>query len=176
MTLLPVTLLPMTLLLEKIGRIWRANPPELRWLSPRDAASCARLHALSFLHGWQASDFEHYAKDPACCALGAFVGTRTLVGALIARQSGPEAEILTVMVAPGWRGQKLGRNLVERSLAELAAKGAVHVFLEVEHDNAAACALYRRLAFHEVGRRKAYYAQTDGSKAEAIIMRRDLLH
>lgn len=166
----------MTPLREKIGRIWHTHPPELRWLRPLDAAPCAHLHGLSFLHGWQADDFERYAKDPVFCALGAFIGTRTLVGALIARQSGTEAEIITLMVAPDWRGQKLGRSLAERALAELAARGAANVFLEVEHDNAAACALYKRLAFEDVGRRKAYYARADGSKAEAVVMRRDLSH
>ncbi|MBV1707242.1 MAG: GNAT family N-acetyltransferase [Hyphomicrobiales bacterium] len=164
----------MSLLPESISRIWRAAPPELRWLRPQDAAACARLHAASFLHGWQAGDFEAYARDEGCCALGAFAGAKMLVGASIARRSGAEAEILTIMVDPAWRGQNIARQLMERTLAELAAQGVSKVFLEVEHDNLAACALYRRLAFADIARRQAYYARADGTRAEAIVMRRDL--
>ncbi len=164
----------MSLLPETLSRIWRVSPPELRWLRPQDAASCARLHGASFLHGWQTGDFEHYAKDEAYCALGAFAGAKALVAACIARRSGDEAEILTIMVDPAWRGQNIAGRLLERALAELAAQGASQVFLEVERDNLAACALYRRLAFAEIGRRQAYYARADGTRAEAIVMRRDL--
>ncbi len=160
--------------MKQIGWLWRQRPAELRWLSVEDAAPCASLHATSFLHGWSAADFERYAKDASCCALGVFDHGKGLIGALIARRSGTEAEILTIMVDPVARGQKLGRHLLERALAELAAQGATAVFLEVEQDNAAARALYRRLAFQEVGRRKAYYPRADGLKAEALVMRRDL--
>ena len=164
----------MTLLPESLSRMWRSPPPELRWLRREDAAPCARLHGVSFLHGWQPSDFENYISDDACCALGAFSSASALVAACIARRSGPEAEILTIMVDPAWRGQKIARRLLERTLAELAAQGAQSVFLEVEHDNLAACSLYRRLAFVEVGRRQAYYSGADGTKAQAIVMRRDM--
>jgi [ribosomal protein S18]-alanine N-acetyltransferase len=48
------------------------------------------------------------------------------------------------------------------------------LFLEVEEGNTAALALYARQGFTEVSRRAAYYRKSDGSAANAIIMRRTL--
>ena len=38
----------------------------------------------------------------------------------------------------------------------------------------AALALYRRLGFVKVGERPGYYRRKDGSRALAVVMRRDL--
>ena len=81
-----------------------------------------------------------------------------------------EAEILSVAIAPAWRGRGLARPLLDLHLRRLAGLGARAVFLEVDEHNAPACRLYRRAGFHEVGRRQGYY---DGG-ATALVLRRDL--
>jgi ribosomal-protein-alanine N-acetyltransferase len=56
-------------------------------------------------------------------------------------------------------------------LSRAARRGdAKRIFLEVAEDNEAALALYRKLGFQEVGRRKRYYARRDGEPADALTM------
>jgi [ribosomal protein S18]-alanine N-acetyltransferase len=80
----------------------------------------------------------------------------------------PQADIQTVAVAPDARRQGLGRILLERLVAEAAARGAAEVFLEVRADNPVARALYESLAFEAIAVRPRYY-EPDG--VDAIIMR-----
>jgi ribosomal-protein-alanine N-acetyltransferase len=82
-----------------------------------------------------------------------------------------EAEIVTIAVRPGVRGQGVGRLLLNGVLAEAVRRGAVELFLEVAEPNTAARALYAGVAAREVGRRPRYYA--DGT--DALVMRIDLV-
>jgi len=52
------------------------------------------------------------------------------------------------------RGQGLGRTLVERQMADLAARGIPGLHLEVAADNPGGIAFYRRLGFAEIARGK----------------------
>ena len=89
----------------------------------------------------------------------------------MARSQVSEAEIVTIAVRPGVRGQGVGRLLLNGVLAEAVRRGAVELFLEVAEPNTAARALYAGVAAREVGRRPRYYA--DGT--DALVMRIDLV-
>ena len=52
-----------------------------------------------------------------------------------------------VIVKPAWRGQKLGRLLVERVIEWAADQGVTRVTLLADRDNAPALAFYRRPGF-----------------------------
>ena len=80
------------------------------------------------------------------------------------------ADLHRVVVASDRRGRGIARALVGAGLAWAAGRRARHMLLEVEHDNAPALALYRRLGFAELTRRKDYY----GAGRHALVMRRDL--
>ncbi|MFB6392109.1 GNAT family N-acetyltransferase [Polymorphospora lycopeni] len=60
-----------------------------------------------------------------------------------------------VGVVPAWRGRRVGAHLVAIALRSLAADGTREAWLCVNDDNPAA-ALYRRLGFHDAGRRARY--------------------
>jgi ribosomal-protein-alanine N-acetyltransferase len=142
-------------------------------LRSSDGAACASLHATSFAHSWSTAEFEALLLDPACLAEG-IDGKSGLAGFMLSRRALDEAEILTVVVDPRARRQGCGERLLASHLARLPRDGVTTLFLEVSESNVAALALYRRLGFVQIGKRSNYYAQPDGTRANALIMRRSL--
>lgn len=90
----------------------------------------------------------------------------------MARLIAPEAEILTLATDPNARRQGHAEHLLHDLLNALAARGITDLFLEVASDNAAARALYEKSGFMQAGQRKEYYARADGSRVDALILRR----
>ena len=84
--------------------------------------------------------------------------------------SGYEPEILTLGVAPLWRGRGIAGCLLDELLVYADAdKRTEAVFLEVRAGNALAQKLYESRGFFPVGVRPGYYGGTDG-----VIMRRNV--
>lgn len=149
----------------------RAGRPRFEPLSPGDAPRCAALHGEAFAHGWSELDFERLLAADTSFS-DAARDAKDTVGFVLSRAAADEAEVLTMVVAPRWRGRGLGRTLLERHMENLARHRLRALFLEVNEDNAPARALYRRTGFVEVGRRTAYYAAPDRSRADALVLRR----
>ncbi len=70
----------------------------------------------------------------------------------------PEAELPDIVVDEKYRGQGLGRLLMEKSIQELESRGVDTVFLEVRVSNTPARALYEHIGFEEIGVRKYFYS------------------
>jgi len=86
-----------------------------------------------------------------------------VLGLALAWLVADEMEVVDIAVDESVRGRGLGRALL-RELLEMGKRaGCVSAHLEVRENNPAAQALYRRLAFVEVGRRERYYK--DGENA-----------
>lgn len=152
-----------------VARLIGRTEPAISEAGERDAAAIAKLHAASFQRGWGEEEFHRLLIDRNVVGHRATVGA-TLVGFILSRLAAGEAEILSVAVAPGWRGRGFARPLLDLHLRRLAGLGVRAVFLEVGETNTPAGRLYRRTGFYEVGRRKGYY---DGGTT-ALILRRDL--
>ena len=148
--------------------------PVLERLDSSAAADCAALHATAFAHAWDGSEFERLLASANVEATGVRRGRKPL-GFILSRAAGPEAEVLTLVVAASARRQGLGRKLLEANLLALARIGVRQVFLEVDETNAAAVMLYRRFRFTNVGRRENYYRPTAGAAAHALVMRHDIV-
>jgi [ribosomal protein S18]-alanine N-acetyltransferase len=82
-----------------------------------------------------------------------------VAGLLRRAGAGASGRAYSLAVAPEARGLGLGRKLLERTLADLAAGGAGTIFLEVREGNEAAIGLYRSLGFEEVRRLPDYYGR-----------------
>ncbi len=100
-------------------RLFGRAEPVLSAAVPRDAAAFAPLHAASFNRGWSEQEFEQLLTDRNVIADRASAG-RQSIGFILSRLAAGEAEILSVAVAPAWRGRGLGRSLLERHLRRLA--------------------------------------------------------
>jgi [ribosomal protein S18]-alanine N-acetyltransferase len=135
---------------------------------------CTALHAASFAHAWPQTEMEELLLSNVTQAHGAFAARGVLAGFILCRVAADEAEILTIAVAPKWRGEGVATRLMNSSLEALAVAGARSLFLEVETGNTAALALYKRFAFKKVGERVAYYRKPNGTTATALIMKRSI--
>jgi ribosomal-protein-alanine N-acetyltransferase len=148
-----------------------AHAARIEPLGPEHAAALAGLHATGFAHPWSAPDFEALLADRAVNGDGLFLRPAgDPSGFALSRRVLDEAEVLTIAITPEARGRGHARPLLARHLEGLVLKGARRVHLEVEEGNGPALALYRRFGFRETGRRAAYYAKADGTRAAALTM------
>ena len=93
------------------------------------------------------------------------------LGYVVAMIAGREAEIADLAVSPDARRRGVGRALIDRLLADLAAEGVGSVFLEVRESNHAARSLYESRAFQGIGRRRGYYRLP---VEDALLLKREL--
>ncbi len=126
----------------------------------------AALHAKCFAETWSAAWIASLLAQPGTFACLAEDGS----GFILIRVAGDESEVLTLAVEPASRRRGIGTALVAAGAGEAAGRGAKRLFLEVASTNFAAGALYRRLGFAEVGRRKDYYTTADGGREEALVL------
>jgi [ribosomal protein S18]-alanine N-acetyltransferase len=152
-----------------VNRLLTRSAPVVADARPADAAAFAALHAQSFRRGWSEQEFQRLLAERNVVAHRASFG-RTCAGFILSSLVAGEAEILSVAIAPAYRGRGYARPLLDTHLRRLAGLGARTVFLEVGEQNAPACRLYRRAGFREVGRRQGYY----DSGVTALVLRRDL--
>lgn len=160
-------------MIARLRALFRRSEPAIVDARPSDAGALARVHAGAFRHGWSESEFERLLADRmiVCHVARANGGQGAIVAFVISRVVEDEAEILMVAVSPRAQGHGLGKGLLARHLARLAARGARQVFLEVDEGNQPAIRLYRRAGFEPAGRRPGYYEKPEGSAA-ALVLRR----
>lgn len=129
-----------------------------------DPDALAAIHAEAFDAPWDAASLSALLASPGVFAV------EEPDGFILIRVVADEAEILTLAVRPAARRSGVGGRLVEAAVVRAAALGAERMFLEVAADNVAARALYTRMGFAEAGRRRGYYARSDGSHEDALIL------
>ncbi len=155
-------------MMRLVSRLFGGKTPTIAEARPADAAAIAALHGVSFRRGWGEDEILRLLLERNVVTQRMTAGGK-VIGFIMSRLAAGEAEILSVAVAPAWRGRGLSRQLLDLHLRRLAGLGTRAVYLEVGEHNAPACRLYRRAGFNEVGRRQAYYE--DG--ATALVLRRD---
>lgn len=142
---------------------------------PELAAALAAVHAASFPTAWDETAMRRLLGANASRAFVALEGyDHVPLGFVLAFVAVDEAEILSLAVLPERRRQGLARRLVQHLEAAAMEAGAERLFLEVETGNDAALALYRKLGFVEVGRRKDYYVQPGAEPQDALVLAKPL--
>lgn len=146
----------------------------VRLAAEADLPALAALEAAAFIGpgspAWSRDLLAGELAQPTALVLAAADGDSRAVGYAAFRHVGPESELLRVAVAPEARNRGVGRALVEDGLARLRERGVATCFLEVRPTNAPALALYERLGFRTVDRRRRYFP--DG--ADALVLRLEL--
>lgn len=92
-----------------------------------------------------------------------------VIGYFVASSVAGEVTLMNIAIAPDKQGLSLGRKLLQFLITLSKHKQEEEIWLEVRASNIPALALYDRLGFVEVDRRKYYYPCA-GGREDAIIM------
>jgi ribosomal-protein-alanine N-acetyltransferase len=98
-------------------------------------------------------------------------GGREIVGFLCSWIVRDIMQVNNIAVAASWRRRGLGETMLRATLEEGENRGVESCFLDVRPSNEAALALYGKLGFFEIGRRRGYYSDT---REDALVMKLDL--
>lgn len=96
-------------------------------------------------------------------------GEVDIMGYLLSREMGPEWELLSLSVAPGYQRQGLATALMQLWMQRANEHAVEALWLEVRSTNEPAIGLYTGLGFHEQGRRKRYYPDADALLMQAKL-------
>ena len=135
------------------------NPAiDIRPMSDADIPAIADLEIVVFSDSWPAVSFHEALDDPMAFNLVASPkGGDTVCAYLCAQIVFDEIHIHNIAVAPESRRRGIGKGLLEYAEAAGRKRGADCALLEVRVDNAPALALYGRLGYRRIGRRRRYY-------------------
>ena len=146
-------------------------------LEAEDVAPAAALHNSRFARPWNDGEFHSLLAQETVFGFAAWqtnAAARTAGGFVLARAAAGEAEILTIGTDQRFEGLGLGWRLMQAALREARMRDAEAMFLDVDEENARARRLYDKLGFIKVGERKAYYADRQGIRSAALVMKLDL--
>ena len=155
--------------------------PSVRGRTTEDLSGCVR--ALREVHGtdgypavWPASPSD-WLNPPGCCAAWVAMSGNSVIGhvCLIRGVDDPLVTALTgggpdrlaavsrLFVAPSSRGHHVGADLLA-ALSGFASEKNLQLMLDVVDDESPAVALYERLGWQLVDRRRADWATPDGRR------------
>lgn len=130
----------------------------------------AEIAAQAYLHmiPWSAKQFAATLENPAhllFCTQNAFV---------LGQIAGDEAEILALACVPDHQRRGEAGRVLNPFIQKAKLRSATRILLEVAEPNLPAIRFYQQHGFADVGLRKNYYRQADGSFAHALVMARDV--
>ena len=127
------------------------------------------LEQGSIVHPWDSKAIESLIVDPnKKCLVADLHGE--VVGYVGSESVLDECNIGNIVTHKDYRGRGFASVMMEILLNGLKNKGIKKIFLEVEHDNEPAIALYEKFGFVRYGLRRNYY----GQGKDAILMSLDL--
>ena len=144
---------------------------EVRRMQLADLPDVLRNERLGYMHPWTEGIFRDCLRNGQECWL--LMSSGQNVGHGILSVAAGESHLLNVCVHPDFQGHGFGRIIVEHVLARARAGEASTIFLEVRPSNVAACELYDKLGFNEVGVRENYYPSKVG-REDALVLAKEL--
>ena len=124
------------------------------------------LERICFSMPWSAEMIRSELENPSCLYLAALEGD-TLLGYIGVQTVLDEGYINNVAVRPEYRRRGIASALISLLIEQAREIGLAFLTLEVRASNDAARALYEKLGFSPVGRRRNYYEKP---REDAILM------
>jgi len=128
----------------------------------------ATLEQALHLTPWSAGNFADSLEAGYSCWL--VLEDEVPVGYAVLMVVLDEAHLLNITVTATRQRRGVGRGFLGFLFDRARLAGAGQMFLEVRPSNAAARALYRKLGFEPIGRRRDYYPAAEG-REDALVMR-----
>ena len=125
---------------------------------PRHLKAAAELERACFTHPWTEKQLAEDLDNELLTLLAAEGADGTLLGYGEVRTVVDEGTLERIAVAPQYRRRGVAEAILRRFLQDGREKLAF-LTLEVRAGNAPAIALYEKLGFRVVGRRKNYYRE-----------------
>ena len=144
---------------------------EVRRMQLTDLPDVLRNERRGYTHPWTEGIFRGCLRNGQECWL--LMCSDENVGHGILSVAAGESHLLNVCVHPDFQGHGFGRILVEHLLERARTGEASTIFLEVRPSNVAACELYDKLGFNEVGLRENYYPSNIG-REDALVLAKEL--
>ncbi len=129
----------------------------------------AALEKVLFSSPWSHKSVASEVKKPRSLWLVA-VEEDTVAGYIGSQSVGEEADMMNLAVRLDYQGKGVGKMLVSGLVEALSEKGVHSLALEVRESNLVAIALYQKLGFEQVGRRKGYYRNP---REDGLILRKE---
>ncbi len=143
----------------------------LRPMVEDDLARIHRIELASYEYPWTPGNFADSLN--AGYSMWVREADGEVIGYYVLLTAAGEAHILNLTIAPMWRRNGLGRELLDHCLVRACDHHAESVFLEVRISNDAAIALYHSHGFVDLAVRRGYYPARIG-REDALIMTRAL--
>lgn len=132
-------------------------------------AAVAALEKTCFSDPWSENSIASELKNPLSLWLVALADSK-VVGYVGSQSVMGESDMMNVAVDPDYRRMGIAYRLIETLISALAEKDNHSLALEVRASNTPAIALYGKMGFTEVGRRRNYYRNP---REDALILRKE---
>ena len=132
-------------------------------------APIAELEKICFSDPWSEKSIASELSNKLAFWLVATEGER-VAGYIGSQTVMDETDMMNVAVHPDFRRQGIAEALVNGLVEHLKTVGSRCLTLEVRASNAPAIALYEKLGFSEIGRRRNYYRNP---REDALILRKE---
>lgn len=144
----------------------------LRGMSLEDVSAVYAIESTSQPVPWSEGIF----RDCLLAGYNGWVLQRDdlIIGYVLTYVRSRECHILNICIKTDLRGRGYAQTLLRHALLHAKTQDADVTFLEVRPSNAPALHVYRKFGFNEVGIRKEYYANPDGSREDALVLALDM--
>lgn len=135
-------------------------------LQDADVAEAYDVFASTHHNAWSFESFAESLATSRCL----IAKNEYVIGLVLCNVVFEQAELLFIGVSSQARRAGVAMALLKAAMDDVKVQGASSLFLEVDIDNRAAQALYKKTGFNIIDTRKNYYQHADGTKADALIM------
>jgi len=138
----------------------------IRWMIRRDMPEVLEIERASFEFPWSEEDFVRCLRQRNCIGMVAEYDER-VVGFMIYELHKNRLHVLNFSVAPDFRRQGVGAQMIGKLIGKLSAQRRSRILLEVRETNLEAQLFFREAGFRAVSVLRDYY---DDTTEDAYLM------